>query len=275
MFSKNLVMAVKVGGKVLREFDGTVALPFGSEYTILLKNLSTQRASVKISIDGQDATEGVSLIVNAGESMELKRFLKNGNLNAGNAFKFIEKTAQIEAYRGNKAEDGLLTVTYEFERDFSSYQSYPYNGLLRGYDSPTWTSTSLNATSPYNSKSRDIERGMEVTSAMQASYCADSNDYVNDGSMTLTASASASMQNVSGITAPGSIVEQEFKMTTGFWGDGNKHTMTLKMVGAIKGQEVVKEAVIVKKLQRCQMCGTNTKQTAKFCHNCGASVQIV
>lgn len=287
-------MAVKVGGKVLREFDGTVALPFGSEYTILLKNLSTQRASVKISIDGQDATEGVSLIVNAGESMELKRFLKNGNLNAGNAFKFIEKTAQIEAYRGNKAEDGLLTVTYEFERDFSSYQTYPYKGL-RNYESPTWTSYDPYSTqedfffSQGSNKKRSIAKGTEIetlpgsnlrcynASAVQTMYSATADNYANDGAMSLTASASASasMQNVSGITAPGSIIEQEFKMTTGFWGDGNKHTMTLKMVGAIKGQEVVKEAVIVKKLQRCQMCGTNTKQTAKFCHNCGASVQIV
>ncbi len=262
MFSKNLVMAVKVGGKVLREFDGTVALPFGSEYTILLKNLSTQRASVKVSIDGQDATEGVSLIINAGESMELKRFIKNGNLNAGNAFKFIEKTAQIEAYRGNKAEDGLLTVTYEFERDFSSYQTYPYKGLLRDYDSPTWRTTY----DPYSTQF-----------AVQTMYSATAYNYANDGAMSLTASASASAstRNISGITAPGSIVEQEFKMTTGFWGDGNKHTMTLKMVGVIRGQEVVKEAITVKKLQRCQMCGTNTKQTAKFCHNCGASVQII
>lgn len=271
MFSKNLVMAVKVGGKVLREFDGTVALPFGSEYTILLKNLSTQKASVKVSIDGQDATEGLSLIINAGESMELKRFIKNGNLNAGNAFKFIEKTAQIEAYRGNKAEDGLLTVTYEFERDFSSYQSYPYKGLMQTYDSTTWTSTSLPLSGRSLNASDKILRSRSMTPV--ASYNASVGDYVNDSAMSLTASAST--QNTAGITAPGSIVEQEFKMTSGFWGDGNKHTMTLKMIGAIKGQEVVKEAVTVKKLQRCQMCGTNTKQTAKFCHNCGASVQIV
>ena len=294
MFSKNLVMAVKVGGKVLREFDGTVALPFGSEYTILLKNLSTQRASVKVSVDGRDATDGLSLIINAGESMELKRFIKNGNLNAGNAFKFIEKTAQIEAYRGNKAEDGLLTVTYEFERDFSSYQSYPYKG-----NAGLWTSTSLPLGGTYNSgtyndtntvedfyyphakdgkgsKVKTLPGGEILKSRCMspvASYNSSVSNSIHDGAMTLT--ASASVQNTAGITAPGSIVEQEFKMVSGFWGDGNKHTMTMKMVGAVKGQEPVKEAVVVKKLQRCQMCGTNTKQTAKFCHNCGASVQIV
>ena len=268
-------MAVKVGGKVLREFDGTVALPFGSEYTILLKNLSTQRASVKVSVDGQDATDGVSLLIKAGESLELKRFIKNGNLNAGNAFKFIEKTAQIEAYRGNKAEDGLLTVTYEFEKDFRSYQSYPYKSLR---DESTvedyWLPTARN-----NTKGSDVEflprsNTLRSMSVQNASLNSIQNDYVNDAFMSLSATVSTA-QYSAGITAPGSIVEQEFKMTTGFWGDGNKHTMTMKMVGAIKGEQPVKEAVVVKKLQRCQMCGTNTKQTAKFCHNCGASVQIV
>lgn len=263
MFSQNLVMAVKVGGKVLREFDGTVALPFGSEYTILLKNLSTQRASVKVSIDGQDATEGVNLIINAGESMELKRSIKNGNLDTGNAFKFIEKTAQIEAYRGNKAEDGLLTVTYEFERAkpkpsrpdypiYPDYPKYPWNGDIIYTTNKSYLGGNMRSVGD---------------SVPEASY----NTSVNDGAMTLNTYSN----NVSGITAPGSIVEQKFNTTFSFIGDGYKNTMTIKMIGEIKGQALVKEAITVKKLQRCQMCGTSTKQTAKFCHECGASVQIV
>lgn len=274
MFNKNLVMAVKVDGKVLREFDGTVALPFGSEYTILLKNLSSQRASVKVSVDGQDATEGVSLIINAGESTELKRFIKNGNLDAGNAFKFIEKTSQIEAYRGNKAEDGLLTVTYEFEKEFKSYRDYPYKGF-GDWSSPSWPPPFGTApTITYGGGTSTTLRCMNAASTNQQVYT----NSVNDANVYSDADAvklTASTQNIAGITAPGSVVEQQFKTTYGFWGDGNKHTMTLKMIGAIKGQELVKKAVTVKKLQRCQMCGTNTKQTAKFCHNCGASVQIV
>lgn len=264
MFSKNLVMAVKVGGKVLREFDGTVALPFGSEYTILLKNLSTQRASVKVSIDGQDATDGVSLIINAGESLELKRFVKNGNLNAGNAFKFIEKTAQIEAYRGNKAEDGLLTVTYEFENVYASFND-PYKGLVEKLGGSSWSTTTTQTSLNYDGK---LIRGSSSSAQQYASNCI----------MKMSATASAknsTLQNTAGITAPGSIVEQEFQTVYGFRGDGYKHTMTMKMIGSVKGREPVKEAVVVKKLQRCLMCGTNTKQTAKFCHNCGASVQII
>ena len=87
MFSNSLIMAVKVGGKVLREFDGTVALPFGSEYTIYFKNTSPRRASVDVSIDGEDVLDNHSLIIEPYSVFELKRFVKNGNINNGNAFK--------------------------------------------------------------------------------------------------------------------------------------------------------------------------------------------
>jgi hypothetical protein len=49
-------------------------------------------------------------------------------MNSGNRFKFIERTAQIEDYRGIKAEDGLLRVEYAFEKE---YPKVPYD--TRGY----------------------------------------------------------------------------------------------------------------------------------------------
>lgn len=252
MFSNNLVVAVKVNGKVLREFDGTVALPFGSEYTILLKNLATTRASVNIFIDGQAATEDVSLIIDPGESLELKRFVKNGNLDAGNAFKFIEKTSQIESYRGNNAEDGLLTVSYEFEQ----YKKATYNSV---------TYQPMFMDKPYKSLTRN-----SISGSSNVSYLSNV-----DNSVHIEGMAQCSLQNNSGITAPGSIVEQSFVPVAKFIGSGTIHSLTIKMVGATKSGEKVKSPIAVKKLQKCSMCGTNTKQTAKFCHNCGASVQIV
>jgi len=46
MYKEQMVAAVKVGGKVLRENGETVVLPFGSEYSVYLKNLNTVRAGV-------------------------------------------------------------------------------------------------------------------------------------------------------------------------------------------------------------------------------------
>src|ERR1700721_1628098 len=106
MYSNKFVASLKVGGKILREQSGVVALPFGAEYGILLKNLNSRRAQVKVTVDGQDATEGTKLILPANGSINLERFIKNGNLKTGNKFKFIERTSKIEDHRGIKEDDG-------------------------------------------------------------------------------------------------------------------------------------------------------------------------
>jgi hypothetical protein len=52
MYSNKLVASIKSNGKILREFNDKVYVPFGTEYSILIKNLNTVRASVNIFVDG-------------------------------------------------------------------------------------------------------------------------------------------------------------------------------------------------------------------------------
>jgi zinc-ribbon domain len=114
--SSNYIACVKVDGKILRDdADGVVNLPFGAEYSILLKNLNAVRATVKVWVDGVDATEGTSLILPANGSLELERFIRNGNRENGNKFKFIERTAGVEAHKGIGSDDGLIRVEYHTE----------------------------------------------------------------------------------------------------------------------------------------------------------------
>ena len=117
MYRSNFVCSLKVGGKILRENSGVVTLPFGSEYGVLLKNLGSRRAMVKVSVDGQDATEGTRLILQPNSSLELERFIKEGNLKSGNRFKFIERTKKIEDHRGIKEDDGLVRVEFWAEKE--------------------------------------------------------------------------------------------------------------------------------------------------------------
>ena len=81
MYHQKLVACVKVDGKILRESGDSVSIPFGSEYSILLKNLNTVRVQVKVSIDGTEATEGTWLVIQPNSSVELERFIRNGNMN--------------------------------------------------------------------------------------------------------------------------------------------------------------------------------------------------
>lgn len=296
MFSNNFIVAIKVNGKVLREVQDVVYLPFGTEYTILLKNTSQQKAKVRISIDGQDATEGVNIIIPAGGDGELKRFIKGANMEAGNAFKFIEKTSKIEEFRGNKAEDGLITITYEFERKPKPID-YGYgwqnavlyrdggSNVLRSHSGTTYSSGTYDGAAYAGAAA---SASCDDVGEVQCSSGAVSSDW-NKMSRRIQAGSTQSLYsaevkrvrpqndvNTSGITAPGSVVEQKFNLTSDFLTDGVSHTMTLQLKGEVgDSRKLVKEAVVVKKVQRCTMCGTNTKQTAKFCHSCGASVQLV
>lgn len=117
MYANKIVVAIKSHGKTLREVGETTYLPFGSEYSILIKNLNTVRASVKIFVDGVDASESVTFVVPASGQIEIERFVRAGNLNQGNKFKFIERTSKIENHRGVNAEDGLIRVEYQFEQE--------------------------------------------------------------------------------------------------------------------------------------------------------------
>src|ERR1700694_5050998 len=117
VYQEKFVVAIKHNGKILRETKDLVKLPFGSEFSILVKNLNSRRAKFTLHIDGTDVLDGTEIIVNANSEVEMKRFVRNGNMNEGNAFKFIERTQSIEdGPRGIKAEDGIIRIEFWFEQ---------------------------------------------------------------------------------------------------------------------------------------------------------------
>lgn len=75
---------MKTAGKVLREKDGIVYVPFGSEYSLYLKNLTYRRCQVKIGIDGKSISGNDKFIIAAKGTIEIERFINNGNTCMGN-----------------------------------------------------------------------------------------------------------------------------------------------------------------------------------------------
>jgi len=110
MYNNKLAVAIKNRGAVLKEIDDKVYLPYQSEYSIFIKNLHTTQVVVNIDIDGEDVLGGSGIIVAPFSNLNLERFVKNGNMLSGRKFKFIEKTDRISDYRGDKLEDGLVTI---------------------------------------------------------------------------------------------------------------------------------------------------------------------
>jgi hypothetical protein len=242
MYESKLAAAIKVKGKVLREFKDTVHIPFGSEYTILLKNLHTTRAVVNVFVDGDNMVPG-GLVLDPGREIDLERSIKNGNLAEGNRFKFIKRTGSVEKHRGIGVEDGLVRIEFQFEQPARpiiwntnqvSGPIYAQGGILRGMDVSYSTNTTPNSV---------------TASATSATI----NNFVNDA----------------GITVPGSYSSQKFQ--TAYVGalESTKHNMVFKLFGG-----VMPKPITVKHKPKCITCGKHNKATAKFCTECGTALEI-
>lgn len=249
MYSNKLAVAIKSAQKrVLREFEDTVYIPFGEEYSIFVKNLNSVRASVNVTVDGEDVADGKSFVVDANGSIDIQRFIKNGNLSEGNRLKFIERTGSVEQYRGIGVEDGLIRVEFQFERA-PAYTVFPIHGNLRGFND---SAGGFMSHSTRCSKSKDVE------------YSCD----------TFSVQCSAAPVNDAGVTVPGSISDQQFNEISSFPLEVESHVIVLKLLGQTESNKVV-EPVTVKAKPKCTTCGRMNKATAKFCANCGTSLTIV
>ena len=238
MYGNKLAAAIKVDGKVLREFKDTVHIPFGSEYAITIKNLHTTRAVVSVYIDGDNVVPG-GLVINAGQSIDLERSIRNNNLTEGNKFKFIERTGQIENHRGIGIEDGLVRIEYQFE---------------------------LPAVVPqWNSILRDVNRGwITASGASGATYSS-----VSPTSASLNSVNVSQSFNDAGITVPGSKSTQSFSTTYVGAMESTTHNLVFKLFGG-----TMPKPITVKHKPKCVTCGKQNKATAKFCTECGTALEL-
>jgi hypothetical protein len=293
MYSNKLVASLKANGKILREFKDTVYIPFGSEYSFLLKNLHTQRAVVNIFIDGENIVEG-GLVLDPNREVNLERYVKNGNLTEGNRFKFIERTTAIEdGPRGVKLEDGLIRIEFQYEqsRPISNiadqfFKQYPpgvrtseYRGVVDKYSQDVnrgWISASGATFSQVNVNG--ALRGVDFSqngAAMQASASAAIDKAVphatelHDGMATMDW-----CQNDIGITVPGSKSTQKFTTVSMGQMETEKHSMVIKLLGETADNKPVLKPVTVDRKPECVTCGKKNKSTAKFCTECGTALEI-
>ena len=279
MYNKKMAAAIKVNGKVLREFKDTVYVPFGSEYTILLKNINTVRALVNVYIDNDNVVPG-GLVLNAGQECDLERAIRNGNMSEGNKFKFIERTAGVEAHRGIKLEDGIIRVEYQFEKVIPQ-TPWPYYSKSNYDGGDTWGTPICgnniplggNGGYPFNNIGG---RGSSSGCGGGGSYSASLNMSYSVGSIaTQSATLSSALpQNDVGITVAGGKSEQRFITASNFQVDPEKFNIILKLLGETAENKAICTPITVKSKPKCVTCGKNNKFTSKFCSGCGTALEI-
>lgn len=258
MYGNKLAIAIKHNGKVLREHKDTVYLPFGQEFTILIKNLNSVRASVRVTIDGQDVLNGTSLVVQPNSETELKRYLNGTSTTQGNAFKFIERTASIEECRGVKIDDGIVRIEYQFEERVDQPKltqpitTWPsdYDRRFGGLPTPTFTLTDRTLRSSYDS-------GLIA----HAASISDSKLY--------------NVVSEAGITVPGQVIEQAFQPVGWFPKEQAIHALVIRLLGESPQGNKVEQPITVKHKPKCVTCGHLNRHAAKFCTECGTSLTVL
>ncbi|RKZ10830.1 hypothetical protein DRQ25_01605 [Candidatus Fermentibacteria bacterium] len=250
-FRNNFVVVVKSKGKVLRDERGYVRLPFGSDYSIVLKNLEGRKAVANVTVDGKRVFGGNEVIVPANNTVEIKGFMGTNN-KVRNRFRFIEKTAEISRYRGDRLDDGILRVEFRYERDYEPvlyvndnpqpWATTWYTGGSAGTGGADWTYTSSNSTGNFSGRSSKSK-----SSSVNCFY---------------------SNSNDQGITVNGKPTRQEFDYGNVGSLESSKYVIVIRLKGRRKdGGRVVKPTTTRTK-KRCPTCGHGNKSYHKFCYNC-------
>ena len=258
MYKNNFVAAVKSKGRILRERDGTISLPFGTEYSLLLKNLESRPANVNIDIDSDDVLFGKSLILQPNSELELERFVDN--LHGGNRFRFIQKTDQIVKHRGDRIEDGLIRIEFAFEKKVVEevvrrtyndwWYPYPCQPYYNPYQ-PYWNNCSDNTGD--GTYTTDNSGGVVIASCnVVSSY--NSGDIKSD----------------EGITVKGGQSNQNF--VSGYIGELESSSVIVLRLRGVSGDKRVEKAIGVKTKLECPTCGHKSKSSCSYCPRCGTAL---
>ena len=256
VYKDNFIAVVKHNGSIMREINGAVKLPFGSEYSILLKNKDSRTAVASIEIDGEDVMGGHRYIVPGNTTRELKGFLKG--INAKNRFRFIKKTKEISEFRGDRLDDGLVRVEFWYEQK----QEQPwviYNNWPLHWDFTPHDSSKIGSTHQFTYTSQTLgSTGNDSGIVSSLMSCEVSQPLVDEG-----------------ITVKGSKTNQQFHYGHVGTLETSSSVIIIKLVGRTEraGRIVkVKRPITVKTKIQCPTCGRKWKSSMNFCGRCSTAL---
>lgn len=296
VFKEQFVVVLKVNGKVLREKDdNVVTLPFGSEYSLLLKNLTSRTAGVNISIDGKDVLGGSQLVIDKNSEHELKGFLEGSEVR--NKFKFIQKTKEVQEHRGDKIDDGIIRIEFAYEKRSPKVREiiwdhipyvHPHDHWYhthRYYEpiyKPFWTYCSNLASNDSDAAKDNLNVQVYNCSSTVSSEQHANSSSVKTTSESQTRSVAKDSQTINhcfsepledeGITVKGSETTQGFQYASlGIL--ETSEVITIRMRGVKSDESNVVAPVTVKTKLECSSCGKKWSSTNKFCGDCGTFLE--
>jgi hypothetical protein len=173
-------------------------------------------------------------------------------------FKFIQKTAKIQEYRGDHVEDGLVRISFKYEKLQSVTTTWPPY-------IPNWSTTIYSNQPDVHIKGTTL--GGNGGCSIRSMYCSAS---LGD----MEAQSLSAPRGDEGITVKGGDSDQTFKTVSVGALETEEHVIVLKLMGVTsETQKVVEQPVTVKTKQKCPTCGTLNKSVNKFCRECGTRIE--
>ncbi len=262
-YKEAFVAVVKCGGRILREDGDKVLLPFGADYELMLKNMHARRAVVSVSVDGQDVLSGRQIVVNPNSETTLQGIM-DASGHVQSMFRFIQKTKEISEHRGDRIDDGMIRIKFQFEE---APQQFPW-------DEPLMRRIPIGGdASPFGS-SRGFGSPMKGLTVNNVTYGQNAESNVTLDWMGSEPERSDVPRSDEGITVAGADTHQRFQSTYVGALESESHVIILQLKGS-SGGTVVQKPVTVKTKITCPSCGRKLKATTKFCPNCGTGLKAV
>jgi len=269
VYKDQFVAVIKNGGQILRESrsgqEDVIQLPFGSEYSVHLKNLSSTRAAVSVSIDNVDVLNGHRIVLGANEAHDLEGFMENGVVK--NKFKFIQKTREIAEHRGDFIDDGIVKISYQFEKPtvypcINVTSHWPYQDIWN----KTYGGTGDRLIGAHSSGS--VLRGFGGVQGQSMS-----NSVECFAKSFTSAPEPPQPAQDEGITVKGGQTNIQYSNTYLNELFPEVKVITFKLVGVSRNNVKLARPVTVRQKINCPTCGRNNNSRYDFCTNCGTCLK--
>lgn len=253
MFKENLVVSVKAGGNYLTDKGNKILMPFGTEYSLFFRNKDVRRVAIgPITIDGKDILDGKRMVLDAAEDWTLEGAIRDTD--DSYRFKFIERTKKISNHRDDDPEDGLISVSFQYEKIKSTFHKMRERRI--------------------NGDGHGFLHSMNIgghDSAPIATYSASSASTMNVGSVS-NLQHQAQPEAEAGITVDGNHINHSYNTTVLNGMEAEQHNLLFGIYGYTESAELIKESITSKTKLICNTCGTKSSYNTKFCPECGTNL---
>lgn len=271
-YSNGYAVSIVVAGNVVdARMDGVVAVPFGADYAIRLKNSNSRSALAKVWVDGQNVTGG-GIVVHGYGTVDLER-----PTDKAVTFRFASTESEAAEEHGKAGPDvhgdkGLIKIEWFPEREIHPYGT----GYLGAYHRPAshYNSRSGGSSTLHKSGVASNAGTLEyksLTSGTIPCSTSDSQTVVGQSSTEKTCSFAPTADSAelsSGVTVEGRQSDQRFRYVS-FDADYTKPTVILlKLKGYAAEDGIPRQGT-----RHCPQCRTKTKKESdRYCRNCGHSL---